>query len=128
VRVLLDTHPFLWWAAGDDRLPQRVRRLIADTRNDVFFSVVSAWEITIKTHTGGLELADPPERLIPKELEASGLATLPLYLRHVYELTSLPAHHHDPFDRMLVAQAVSERMTLVTGDGALQPYPVRLYW
>lgn len=128
MRLLLDTHAFLWWVADDARLPRRARRAIADGSNEVLFSAVSAWEIVLKAALGRLELPDPPDRFLPAQIEANAFSVLPLHLAHALAVHGLPRHHRDPFDRLLVAQAVAERMPLISGDRRLGRYRVRLVW
>ena len=128
MKLLLDTHAFLWWVAEDDRLPGRARRLIANQGNEVLFSVVSAWEITVISGLGRLKLDVDPARFIRRELEANRFEVLPLHLSHVIWVADLPQHHRDPFDRLLLAQALSERIPIVTGDRALRSYPVKIVW
>ncbi len=128
MRVLLDTHAFLWWVAEDDRLPGRARRVIADQRNEALFSVVSAWEIVVSAGLGRLRLDVDPPRFIERELGSNAFTVLPLFLHHGLAVADLPEHHRDPFDRLLVAQALSERVSLVSGDRALRPYPVKIVW
>jgi len=118
VTVLLDTHVLLWWLANDARLSPSARRIISDPTNRVFVSAASAWEISIKRALGKLQA--------PPDLEAaaaqSHLETLPISLKHAAAAGALPAHHADPFDRMLVAQAQLEGMTLLTHDRRLAAY------
>jgi PIN domain nuclease of toxin-antitoxin system len=128
VRLLLDTQPFLWWIADDGRLPPRPRVSIADGANEVFVSVVSVWEIVVKAGLGRLEVPDPIDRFVMSQLEANGFLALPVTMRHALGLASLPDAHDDPFDRVLVAQAVAEDLTLVTGDRAFADYPVTTTW
>jgi PIN domain nuclease of toxin-antitoxin system len=120
---LLDTHAALWWMEGSPRLPaacyQAVRR-----RGFAYVSLASAWEVAIKISSGRLRLQAP----FGATVEASGLGLLPLTLDHVEEVAVLPFHHRDPFDRMLVAQARVEDLTLVTGDSKLAAYDVRRFW
>lgn len=128
MKLLLDTHTFLWGAAGDERLSRRAARAISDPRNDVLFSVVSAWEIVLKATAGKLNLPESPERYIPSRLEQMAFRPLPLALAHTLRLTDLPDIHRDPFDRLLVAQALVEELALVSGDPILRRYPVKVVW
>jgi len=127
VRLLLDTHVFLWWMSDDPRLTQRARRAIADQRNEVLFSVASAWEIALKANSGRLE-TDDPGRLIGDGLRDGNMAVIAITLDHVQRVLTLPKVHSDPFDRLLVAQALSEGAILVTGDQTLAKYPVPIRW
>lgn len=131
MRLLLDTHALLWWAADDERLPARARRLIASARNRVFVSAVSAWELAVKSareHGARVELSVPVARFVPDQLARNGFEPLPVSIAHALAVADLPHHHADPFDRLLVAQAMSERMTLVSGDERVRAYPVRVAW
>ncbi len=128
MNVLLDTHAFLWWVADDDRLSRRARRTIADPRNEVLVSSVSAWEIVVKAGLGRLSLPEPPERFVPKHMEANAFAPLPLHLLHALGVSALPPIHRDPFDRLLVAQAIVEHLALVSGDSQVGSYPVKVVW
>jgi len=122
-RLLLDTHAFIWWRENSPRLGADARRRIASA-SLVFVSVASAWEAAIKVALGRLKL--------PESFEAGVLASrfdkLPIAFRHTEIVATLPHHHSDPFDRMLVAQAISERLTLVTHDRRLAPYALDLLW
>ena len=122
-RLLLDTHVFVWWRGEPDRLKAEVRRAIAEAEV-VFVSVASAWEAAIKVSIGRLRLPDTME----SGVIASGFEKLPVTFRHTELVAKLPLHHRDPFDRMLVAQATSEELTLVTHDGQLEPYAVPILW
>ena len=128
MRLLLDTHAFLWAIADDKRLSTKARRAIEDTRNDVNFSVVSAWEIIAKTSVGRLTLSESADKMIPKHIAASGFSVLGLTLTHALATATLPLHHRDPFDRMLVAQALTEDLTVVSGDEAIGKYDVKVMW
>lgn len=128
MRLLLDAHPFLWWIADDPHLSHRARRLIADGRNEVFVSVASTWEIAIKAGLKRVPMKEDPERFIPRHLEESGFIALPVQLAHALKVSALPDHHRDPFDRLIVAQAICEGMTLVTADEQIAPYPVKIIW
>lgn len=122
-RLLLDTHVFLWWRSEPTRLPPEVRDRIA-TADLVFVSAASAWEAAIKVSLGRLEL--------PASIEtgvlASGFEKLLITFSHAEQAASLPLHHRDPFDRMLVAQAQAEGLTLVTHNRLLEPYGVEILW
>jgi PIN domain nuclease of toxin-antitoxin system len=128
VRLLLDTHAFLWWASSDPRLSQRAAGLIADGENEVFFSAASAWEIVIKSGLGRVQLPDRLERYLPDRIAHHGFAVLPVQLRHAIRINELPPLHRDPFDRMLIAQALAEEMTLISGDARVARYPVTVVW
>ncbi|HEY9420719.1 MAG TPA: type II toxin-antitoxin system VapC family toxin [Thermoanaerobaculia bacterium] len=122
-RLLLDTHIFLWWRSEPTRLDSKVRDSIA--RADlVFVSVASAWEAAIKVSLGRLELPDT----IEAGVLASGFEKLLIAFSHAEHAARLPLHHRDPFDRMLVAQARAEGLTLVTHDRLLEPYEVEILW
>jgi len=123
MRLLLDTHVFLWWRLNDRRLKKPARQAIASAER-VLVSAASAWEAAIKIALGRLTLKDSFEELVEK----SGFDELPIEFAHAEELSLLPLHHHDPFDRMLVAQARVEGLTIVTHDRLLEPYKVRIVW
>jgi PIN domain nuclease of toxin-antitoxin system len=128
VKLLLDTHAFLWWASGDPRLSSRAAGLISDAENDVFFSAASAWEIVIKSGLGRVRLPDAPKRYLPDRMARHGFAVLPVQMRHAIRVHDLPPLHRDPFDRMLVAQALAEDMALLSGDPHVARYPVTVLW
>jgi len=123
VRLLLDTHVFLWWRADARRLGTTARAAIAGAEV-VFVSAATAWEAAIKAALGRLRYPDT----IEDGVEASGFEKLPISLRHAERAASLPPHHADPFDRMLVAQAEAESLTLVTHDRALAVYGQPIVW
>lgn len=128
MRVLLDTHTFLWWISDDERLSQKARRTIADGATEVLFSAVSSWEIVVKAALGRLEIPEPTSKFITAQLQANAFGVLPLHLAHTLAVQELPDHHQDPFDRLLMAQAVSERIPLVSGDRRIARYQVRVIW
>ena len=128
MRVLLDSHAFLWSATDDDRLPRPVYDLVADARTRVVISVATTWELTLKVLGGRLRLPSPPDVHFTEHVERFGAELLPINQRHVAALPELPAIHGDPFDRMLVAQALVEDLDLVTGDAVLRRYPIRTIW
>jgi PIN domain nuclease of toxin-antitoxin system len=123
VTLLLDTHVVLWWQRDDRRLNRAARQAIAEA-DVVWVSAVTGWEVAIKTTLGRLRMSEP----FPALLAADDFTELPLNLAHTTRLQQLPPHHADPFDRMLVAQALVERATLVSHDRALEPYGVRMIW
>lgn len=122
-RLLLDTHIFLWWRGEPARLTPEVRNRIA-TADIVFVSVASAWEAAIKVSLGRLDLP----ATIESGVLASGFEKLLITFSHTEHAAALPLHHRDPFDRMLVAQAKAEGLTLVTHDRLLEPYNVEVLW
>jgi PIN domain nuclease of toxin-antitoxin system len=124
----LDTHAFLWWNAGDERLSQRARQEIADPRNEIVVSVAIAWEIAIKAARGRLDLPEPAETYLPKRMSDDGFETMPIQLRHALVAASLPRHHADPFDRLLIAQAQVERLPIITSDVSISLYEVETVW
>ncbi|MEA2080981.1 MAG: type II toxin-antitoxin system VapC family toxin [Pseudomonadota bacterium] len=121
-KLLLDTHAFLWWLGNDSRLGPKAREAISDERNDVFVSAVTGWEIAIKRSIGKLSAPDNLDAL----LEDEGFSPLAITFYHGEQAGSLPPHHKDPFDRMLVAQAQAEGLTLVTRDKQFTLYGVRV--
>lgn len=114
--------------AGSDALPKASRDIIRNPDNEVFLSVVSAWEITVKHSANKLPLPQKPDLFVRKQREGHLLASLPLLEPHVLTLIKLPSIHHDPFDRMLVCQAVAEGLIILTPDEAISQYPVRTTW
>lgn len=122
-RLLLDTHVFIWWRGEPSRLPPEVKETIA-TADLVFVSAASAWEAAIKVSLGRLELPDT----IEAGVQASGFEKLTITFSHAEHAAALPSHHRDPFDRMLIAQAQLENLTLVTHDKQLEAYDVKILW
>jgi PIN domain nuclease of toxin-antitoxin system len=128
VRLLLDTHAFLWWVTDDDRLSERAGELIADGANDVYFSAASAWEIAIKAGLGRIRFSEDAWSLTPQQLERNAFQALPIHVAHAVAVIALPDLHRDPFDRLLVAQAMTEGLTIVSGDENVARYPVPVVW
>jgi PIN domain nuclease of toxin-antitoxin system len=128
VRLLLDTCTFLWVITGDPHLSRRARSLVVDPENEVYLSVVSAWEIVVKHALGRLPLPTDPETLVPRERERHRIETLPLDETSALNVRRLPALHRDPFDRMLVSQAIIGGLAIVTPDRAVAQYPARVMW
>jgi PIN domain nuclease of toxin-antitoxin system len=123
MRLLLDSHAFLWFLTKDAKLSERADNAIVGA-TDVYLSHAAVWEMTIKRGLGRLQLAEAPEDMA----DASGMSLLPITLRHIQRVGGLPRHHGDPFDRMLVAQAIEEGLILVTRDATVQRYPVVWLW
>jgi PIN domain nuclease of toxin-antitoxin system len=129
MKLLLDTHAFLWWISDGEQLTRRARTAIADARNECLVSIASCWEIAVKVSLDKLRLGGGPVgRFLPEQLAANGFEVLPVALRHVAMVAELPFHHRDPFDRMLVAQALADDLALVSADPAFAAYGVRLVW
>lgn len=128
MRLLLDTHAFLWWIDDDPRLSEHAAALIGDGTNEVFFSAASGWELVIKHALGRIEFPSSPRRFIPEQLEQNGFQVLPIHLGHALKVGELPTLHKDPFDRMLIAQAMVEEVELLSGDDDIRRYPVSVTW
>ena len=128
MRLLLDTHAFLWFINGDEKLNQHSKALIQESNNEVLVSIATLWEIAIKTSLNKLELLQPFEIVIPKELAENEFTLLPIKLEHLVELRKLPFHHRDPFDRLLIAQSLSEKLPLISKDDQFGNYDVERIW
>ena len=128
MKLLLDTAVFLWHITGNERLPQDVLAEIRAPGNDILLSVVSLWEIHIKHALDRLPLPDPPATYIPSQRQRHQIASLPLVEAAIGHLAKLPDRHNDPFDRILICQAIEHDLTLVSSDRAIHAYPVRVLW
>jgi PIN domain nuclease of toxin-antitoxin system len=128
VRLLLDTHALLWWFAGDLRLSGAARKAIGDAANDVFVSAATAWEITTKYRMGRLSGAEAVAVDVAAAVAGQGFADLAITLQHGQLAGDLPPPHRDPFDRMLMAQAILEQMPIVSNETAFDQYSVRRLW
>lgn len=128
MRLLLDTHAFLWFVTNDPQLSATAQALIADPTNDVYLSPASYWEIAIKVSIGKYPLTVPFETFFTTVILGNDFEVLPVEVRHAARLATLPMHHKDPFDRMIVAQALVEGMPVVSADPALDPYGVTRLW
>lgn len=128
MNVLLDTCTFLWVCAGAPDLAASARRTFSDPGNEIYLSAVSAWEIAVKHAIGKLPLPDPPDRFVPHQRALHAIHALPLDEAAVLQLGKLPRLHRDPFDRMLVCQAVAHGMVLLTPDPLIEQYPIRTQW
>jgi len=128
VRALLDTHTFLWWNLDAPRLSQRARALIGDVGNDFLISAAVAWEIAIKHGKGRLDLPAPPLSYLPDRIAHYGYEPLPITIAHALRVATLPNHHSDPFDRLLIAQAQVEGLPILSADSRLARYNVEVIW
>lgn len=128
MRLLLDTCAFLWWMGDTKKLSPRVRAAIGGIDNEIVFSAVSAWEVALKHRLGRLDLKAAPAAIVATALAAPAVEALPIGVAHAVRAGELPLHHKDPFDRLLVAQAEIEGLTLLTPDRAFAPYGVATLW
>ena len=128
MRVLVDTRAFLWWVEGDRALPVKARAALADPDNECLISLVSVWELAIKASLGKLKLALPVQRYVVEHVAANGFAMLDIRMAHVGRIESLAKHHGDPFDRLLIAQALEEKLPVVTADPIFRVYGVKRVW
>ncbi len=128
MRALLDTCTFLWAATGSPRLSENARRAIEDPMNEIFLSTVSAWEIAVKHILGSLPLPKPPDPFVVQMRRAMGIDSLALDEEAALQIAKLPLLHRDPFDRMLICQAVVHGLVLVTPDERITRYAIRTHW
>lgn len=128
MRLLLDTCTFLWIVSGSRELPARVSEAFRAPDHEIFLSAASAWEIALKEARGRLSLPEPAQQFVPSEREAHGIASLPIDEESALHLSRLPALHRDPFDRMLVSQAIVHGLTILTPDPLITQYPARTMW
>ncbi len=126
--LLLDTHTFLWFVFGNSLLSAHARTMIEDVANEKFVSVASVWETAIKVGTGKITLLRPVEAFFHEELTQSGIRLLPIELRHAARVSTLAFHHRDPFDRLLVAQSLTEDLPIISIDAVLDAYGVDRRW
>jgi len=128
MKLLLDTHTFLWWITDDPQLSTKARELISDGYNILYWSAASSWEVSIKYALGRMPLPEVPEQFLPAEIEKNRLESLPIIDAHAFQAGQLPHHHRDLFDRMLVAQAQVESLALLSNDRQLNHYDVEILW
>ena len=126
--ALLDAHALLWFLAGSSQLSVRALACIQDPQNTIFVSPATLWEISIKDALGKLTLPEAFDQLFPARLETSDILVLPILVPHLHEHRRLPLHHHDPFDRLIIAQALAEDVPLVSCDAEFPAYGVKLLW
>jgi len=125
---LLDTHTLLWWIADSPELSSKARELMRNPENELYLSAASGWEIAIKVRLGMLHLPDRPDRFIPDQLARNAIETLPVQMSHALHVGRLPSIHRDPFDRVIVAQSMLEKMPVVTRDPNIGKYKVKVVW
>ena len=128
MKLLLDTHAFLWFIMGSPHLSATARSLIEDAAIEKFVSLGSLWEIAIKSSLGKLTLSMPFDVLIPQQLDLNGFELLDIEVGHAAMVAALPFHHRDPFDRLLIAQAAVEKMSVISVDTVFDAYPVARLW
>lgn len=128
MKLLLDTHIFIWWAIQRGKLSATALTACEDFGNELYLSLASLWEMQIKLQTGKLSLQRPLAQLVAEQQQLNGLQLLPVKPAHIYALDQLPLHHKDPFDRLLIAQALHENLPLVSVDTAFAAYPVQVIW
>jgi PIN domain nuclease of toxin-antitoxin system len=128
MRLLLDTCTFLWIVGASKELSARAREVFADPANEALLSAASAWEIAVKHRLGKLPLPNPPDEFVPVQRAAHGIEPLPVEEESALHVAKLPDIHRDPFDRILVAQALVNGLVLLTPDDPIRQYPVRTLW
>ena len=128
MKVLVDTHTFLWDLLSDHRSSRLAKQILKSDEHELFFSLVSLWEFSIKIKTGKLNALGSSVSYLRNEMENYSMQLLPLRYEHVLQLEALPAHHSDPFDRLLIAQAITESLPILTHDAAFAAYPVKVLW
>ena len=128
MKLLLDTHTFLWWITDDQKLSGRAREIISDGSNELFLSAATGWEIAIKVQIGRLKLPEEPIRFILEQMRINAIQSLPIQMNHALHVSTLPQHHRDPFDRLLIAQAQLEGLPILSSDHQLVNYQVEVIW
>ena len=128
MKLLLDTHCWLWWLFEPEKLSPTATQTILDSKNELWLSVASIWEIGIKFKIGKLNLPLSPEILIPQQMQRDDISALSITPAHALQASNLTLHHRDPFDRMLIAQSQLETMSILTNDNAFNSYPVLILW
>jgi PIN domain nuclease of toxin-antitoxin system len=128
MKYLLDTMVWLWSVGPTDKIGSAGLQILADGEQDVYLSAASSWEIAIKTKLGKFDLPEPPTRYVPKRMAAQGIHSLAVTQSHTLRVYDLAQHHSDPFDRLIIAQALAEEMVILTSDRAFRKYPVEVVW
>jgi PIN domain nuclease of toxin-antitoxin system len=128
MKLLLDTHTFIWWAIQKARISATALAAMQNTQNQLMLSIASLWEMQLKTQLGKLHFNLPLSQLIEDQRRINGLQLLPIEPDHIYALGQLPYHHKDPFDRLLIAQTLTENLPMVSADPAFKAYSVQIIW
>ena len=128
MQALLDTSTFLWFIGGSKKLSVEARKIIENFDNALFMSVASLWEIAIKISIGKLTLSEPFDHLIPQKIKENEIDILQINLTHLSEMMKLPFHHRDPFDRLIIAQGISEKLPVIAGDEEFGNYQIDIIW
>jgi len=128
MKYLLDTMVWLWSVGPSDKIGRSGLQILANGEEQVYFSAASAWEIAIKMRLGKFHLPEAPGRYLPKRLREQGIRPLSVTQSHSLGVYDLPSHHHDPFDRLIIAQAIAEEMVILTADRMFEKYPVDVLW
>lgn len=128
MKILLDTHVFLWMISAPEKLSRTAKQLLKTEENELFLSTVSGWEIAIKYQIGRLRLPDNPDVYIPQQVKENSLEILPIEINHAVNIYNLPDIHKDPFDRMLISQGQIENLPILTDDERIKEYPVITIW
>lgn len=128
MRLLLDTHTFIWFVNDDPSLSKTAKKLIEDSQNQRWLSIASPWEMAIKQSIGKLTLTLPLKQYLNKNLPLHMVQLLPIEINHLSRVATLPPNHRDPFDRLIIAQAMTENMTLLSADPAFDQYPITRLW
>lgn len=128
MKFLLDTHTFIWWNSRSAKLSERASQICGDLNNNLLLSVASAWEIQIKLQLGKLTLNGSLDEIIREQQNINNIEIMPITLNHVLTLNFLPLYHKDPFDRLLIAQAIVEDAIIISCDSVFANYPVRIEW
>lgn len=127
MRFLIDTHTFLWFIDGSSQLSSNAKNLL-ESDNDIWISIVSLWEIAIKVNIAKLTLPNSYEEFISEQLALNDIEILPIRMSHLATYTTLPLHHRDPYDRLLIAQAISEKVSIIGADVAFDSYSITRIW
>ena len=129
MKILLDTCSFLWFVNGDlNKISKKAKDVFLDDESDIYLSAVSCWEISIKWSIGKLELKQTPDLFLKTQILKNQISILAINLEHALKVADLPFHHHDPFDRLLISQAIVENIPIVSSDKTLSKYPIQRIW
>ena len=128
MKYLLDTGIWFWSIASEERINRVGREILRNSQVEIYLSAATSWELTIKARLGKLHLPSPPAQCIPTFMARQGLRSLPITHIHAVKVYDLPAHHRDPFDRLIIAQAMAEEMVVLTSDRVFKKYPVEIVW